>query len=275
MNAFDGTVSRNFLSEWIQVYTSILTPKVRRASSRNAGWILDFVNDILSRNPESQEISLKGRQVLVVEKMGDNPVNWPHWELINRIKGKIDSLEEHGENMPGHPLLCDALVSIFKPDPSDKIIELAEKALNKYDQKALFYDQESHEFLKCVILINYLTSLSPFYWARKGATSYKIHEIQSSMSRNKFIFHDDFEFILSQSKSKVALWSLAEKEIQPGALIKVKSRNGEIGIVLSNLTYSKENTEPDFLVNVGGIVMHLTPHDYSPIKRRKKETKIV
>lgn len=274
MNVVNETVSRNFLSEWIQVYESVLTPQVRRVTRKNTNWILGFVNDVLSRNPDSQEIPLKGRQINVVEEMGDNPIRWNHWALIENVKGKINAIEEEGENLSNYSSLCDALASIFIPNPSAKAIEFAEKILRKHEQKGLSYEQGSDEFLKCAMLINHLTSLSPFYWARKGATSYKVHEIQSLMNRNKFVFCDDFEFILSLNKAKVSLWNLAEKEIQPGVLIKVKSRNGEIGIVLSNLTYSKENTEPDFLVSVAGVTTRLTPSDYSPIKRRKKEKKI-
>lgn len=276
MNVTNGLVSRQFLIDWARIHDTILSPKVQNASQRPSIWITGFIQDILLRNKDLSEIPLKGGQISVVENMGDLPTDWAHWPLIADIKSQIDMISENGEDLKFHFALCDALISIFKNKPSQYTINRAKDVLGRYgiedDNHA--YDENSLEFKKCFCLINHLRSLSYFYWARKGAGLNKVIDIQEFMLKNHFVLRSDLDFIFSQSKGKVSLWDRADKEIYPGALVKIINRQGEMGLVQTAPQYSPENLSPYFIAIVGGEIIHVNVDNYAPIKRRKKEKKI-
>lgn len=276
MNVTNGLVSRQFLIDWARIHDMILTPQVRNVSHQHSGWITGFIQDILFRNKDLNEIPLKGGQILVVESMGDLPTNWAHWSLITDIKFQIDMISENGEDLNSHHALCDALISIFKNKPSQYAINRAKDVLGRYDieDNSQTYDESSLEFKKCFCLINHLRSLSYFYWARKGASLDKVVDIQTFMLKNRFVLRSDLDFIFSQSKGKVSLWDRADKEIYPGALVKIINRQGEMGLVQTAPQYSPENLSPYFIAIVGGEIIHVNVDNYAPIKRRKKEKKI-
>lgn len=278
MNVIDGVVSTKFLSDWIQMHDTILTPQIRAASRRESGWISRFVSDILRNSKGANEIILRGGQVSVVERMGDLPNSWPHWQLICDIKFQVDSIlaSRSDDDVSVHSDIFDVLVFLFKNDPTQGTISYATKVLARYTglEDQARYSVGSHEYQRCTCIINHLNSLSHYYWRHKAGTYYAIQQIQSFMNQSGFILHNDLETIFSLAKGKILLWDRAEAEVVPGALVKVKSLRGKIGIVQTGLHYDPQHLSPYFVAIVDGMIIQVGADEYTMTQRRKKEKRI-
>jgi hypothetical protein len=265
MHVENSMVSRDFLTHYAAQLNGLITDDiVSSSSSYGPQWLLGFIADVLQRN-SGDMIPLKGGQVQVVERMGDLPVDWAHWNDLLVLKGICQELILKNEKASRH---CSLLMECAKPSLSKNLLLSLSNAAGQCE---IYFEKDSNEFMMANVVLNYLNTLSSFYWGQKYGTKRRLDSIYGRMLELSKISKEDVDFIFSNAKGRIAAWNLANQEIFPGALVKVKNLKNAIGIAQTGVTYDASRTTPYFLAIVNGQIVEVTVDQYSPAQRRKKE----